>query len=150
MHNARDAVIRRVNRYLVYFGDEYMKRGLQMAKQKKVVENYEGYKMIDVRLSSDDLEKAKIWIQQNSDDYELAFTEPAIDGYKVSITWSEKQKLYYVSYTGKPEHPLNAKHTITSKAEDVFTAAMLNYYKTAILFDWETWVAVDRDDDRFG
>lgn len=150
MHNTRDTVVRRVNAYLVHFGDEFMRRGLQMAKQKKVIENYEGYQMVDLRLSSDDKAKAQIWIRDNADKYELAFVEPAIDGYKVSISWSEKQKLYYVSYTGKPEHPLNAKKTLTSKAEDVFTAAMLNYYKTAILFDWETWVAVDRDDDRFG
>lgn len=121
-----------------------------MAKQKKVTENYGDYQMVELRLSSEDKAKALKWIQANSDKYELAFTEPLIDGYKVSISWSEKQKLYYVSYTGKPEHLVNAKKTLTSKAEDVFTAAMMNYYKTAILFEWTTWISVDRDDDRFG
>lgn len=110
-----------------------------------------GVDFVTIRLS--DAQKAEIKETPFSfEDLENALTRWVESGQKVSFTWGDRNGAIICTLTSKENPETKRKACVSSFGPDVITAAMVAWYKFAVLTDGGNWelYEVDEEERMFG
>lgn len=106
--------------------------------------------MIQFRLTAQEKRQFQEWEAKNKWDWQSVVEDMTKTDYKVSVSYSSGQRLFYVSFTGR-EESLNDNRVLTSFAGNIETAMAVNLFKHHVLFESGEWS--EREDigtDDFG
>lgn len=141
-------IIERVNLQSEYWYPYLQKRGNKMAKKTVVKGAFEGYKLVNVRMTEAEKKEFKAWLKVERENADLHIGDLLSSGYKFSISQPNGDATFYATLTSSDEGNEDYRSSCTSHARDWFTALMLALYK------WERITrkllverAVDVEDD---
>lgn len=94
---------------------------------------------VELKLTEKDKPKVQAFAKEYNGDCVEILADIVEIGYKVSISWVDKQNSYVVSVSGTDRSPDNQKQTITSWSGDIFEACAIAGYKVLKLADDKLW-----------
>jgi len=101
--------------------------------------NLPEYKFASIRLTDDQKAHFTGWLADNQQGFEEVVASFTLSGHKVSFSFDGEHDCYIASLTCNDKKSDNYAKVLTSRAEDWFTAMMMNCYKAIVLCDGGTW-----------
>jgi len=89
----------------------------------------------------DDSQRAHFegWLKDNEAGFEEIVASLILTGHKTSFSWDEKSDCFIASLTCLDSKSPNSNTVMTSRAEEWFTALMMNCYKALVLYPDAAW-----------
>lgn len=123
-----------LDNYFHYWEFYLLKRGKKMAR-KQIKKSYSDWNLISVELTTAEKNTFKTWKTANNDNADMLFAEALTEGYKISVSYSDTQDRFYGTITSASEDNADHKNSVTSHANDWFTAVMLSIYKWKVVME---------------
>jgi hypothetical protein len=116
-------------------------------KGKKRGSSMDQYSFIRCEMRAEDKKVAKIWIEENADNFGSKLHDAIASGYKFSCSFSSDYDTFTCSLTGKPDECVNEFKTLTARHKDWVVAALTVLYKHEIMFKSGVWESVEDTED---
>ena len=97
------------------------------------------YTFAALRLTDDQKAHFSGWLKENSQAFEDVIASFTLSGHKISFSFDGEHDCYIASMTCNDKRSANHKMVMTSRAEDWFTAMMMNAYKALVLCEGGAW-----------
>lgn len=94
---------------------------------------------IDYRLTEDEKYQAKEFEKQGDQVVSDALGSLLAEGYRITMTWDNKNNCYIVSLMGREETHRNYKKCMTTRHGDLRTAISMCVYKETFIFAGAAW-----------
>lgn len=108
------------------------------------------WQFIDVKLETEDKPKLEKFAKEYKLDVEAILTEISAMGYKLSISYVDKQNSFVVSVSGNDRTKHNNGCTMTSWSDDVIEALFMAAYKVIVVTDRGIWSEYATDTSNWG
>lgn len=92
-------------------------------------------KFCAISLDTEGKERAKEWLKKHGKDIDTLASDMVRDGWKSSFTWDADNDCFIASSTQRDEDHDNFDICVTSRADNMWDAMMLNYYKIYVLYN---------------
>lgn len=102
--------------------------------KKKQQNNFGSTKFCAISLDTEGKEKARAWLSKHGKDLDTLACDMVRDGWKSSFTWDADNDCFIASSTQRDEDDKNYDICVTSRADNMWDAWMLNYYKIYVLY----------------
>ena len=108
------------------------------------------YTIVPLKLQGDEKKRFTEWLKDTEFTPYDVWDELCGRGYKVSVSWIDKNNSFCVSVTGKDEASKNRRQTITSWSDDVTEALMMSLYKCLVMCEDNDWSAYATSSEVWG
>ena len=112
--------------------------------------NLMDWKFYDIRLKQDDREKLEQWFLGYGNDPVAVMQELFAAGYKISMSWVDKQSAYVITLSGTKATNFNKQASISSWSDDILEGVVMCGYKHLVLADGGDWSLVDTQTSAWG
>lgn len=108
------------------------------------------WEFVELKLEKSDQPKVEKFAKEYQGNAVEILADIAEIGYKISVSWVDKQNSYVVSVSGTDRSPDNQKQTITSWSDNLFEACAIAGYKVLILADDKLWKELATESSQWG
>lgn len=122
-----------VNEPLNYLFDLIHSGDNTMAKAKVKKSDNNGWNLLSLDLNSIERQAFKIWFSETLVEFDSMLIESTTNGYKLSLSYSAQQDMYYATFTQTDEDARDGRSSQTSQASEPIKAIMLAMYKLLVI-----------------
>lgn len=111
-------------------------------------QDWQKFEFVEIRLTDTQKDEFKAKYAKDTNQFLGLLTETLSGDYKLSITYSEENKVFLASLTCRQPSNPNFNYVMTSRASDPWEAMALAMYKHHFACDDNDWGGDTRMDDR--
>lgn len=115
-----------------------------------IMARFRGTTMVNVSLTEKDKGKFQSWVSDLDFKLEDLLSEFGSRGYKLGISWIDRQNAWCVSVTGSENAKLNSGFTMSSWSDDVLEAILMSLYKITVVCENKVWEDYASSNERWG
>lgn len=94
---------------------------------------------IDYKLSQDEIDASREWLDPTEPEFLTAVNEVVADGYRITLTEDTKNRCIVVTLIGRAKDNINHDRAMATRHSDVTTALKMALYKHLVVYNAGTW-----------